>query len=152
MQRKGPKGGVRGPPTHFASLDHFPVENAPTCNRALRWPDQEFQRKIPQKYPGLKFWTPRISPQNTQNYRKIPPKYRKNALLGVFSEFGGFFLGFQNFGPGLIFSAFFVEFRVGPSRGSVADQGVLNFPDNFCNTFLRQRAESQDSEDHPHPQ
>ena len=86
------------------------IENAPACYRDPRWPDPEFPRKIPKKYPpGLKFWTPGIYPQNTPKIPKKYPKIQKMSVLVFFRYFRGIFFGFQNFGPGGIFSVFFVE-------------------------------------------
>ena len=90
------------------------VENAPTCYRAPKWPDPEFPQKIPKKN------TPRPEILDSQN---LPPKYPENTekipqntknarfwyFFGIFSVFGGIFLGFQNFCPRGIFSVFFVE-------------------------------------------
>ena len=95
------------------------VENAPTCCRAPKWPDPEFPRKIPKKYPparnsGLPEFTLKC-PENTE---KIPPKHQKCAFLVFFWYFWGIFLGFRNFGPGVFFRYFSWKFRVGPSRGS----------------------------------
>ena len=106
----------------------FQVDNAPTCYRAPKWPDPEFPRKIPKKYPparnsGLQEFTPKIP----RKYRKNTPKIPKMHILVFFWYFWGIFLGFQNFGPRGIFSVFFV----GPSRGSVAGRGVLNFQGPF---------------------
>ena len=85
------------------------VENTPTCYRAPKWPDLEFPRKIPKKYPpGPKFWTPRIYPQNTP---KIPKKYPQNIpkmrILGISSVFLGYFLGVPESRPeGYFFGIF----------------------------------------------
>ena len=58
-------------------------------------------KKYRKNTPGPKVWTPR-------KYPKIP-------------------LGVPEFRPeGCFYSAFFEEFRVGPSQGSVAGRGVLN--------------------------
>ena len=90
---------------------HFNVENAPTCCRALKWPDPEFPRKIPKKIPpGPKFW----------NSKKIPQKYRKNTKNAHFGYFGGIFPAFSGYfggkfwesrisGRGVFFRIFFVE-------------------------------------------
>ena len=89
-------------------IDMF--ENAPTCYRAPRWPDPEFPRKIPKKYPRAEI----LEPQ--ENTPKIPKKYQNAHFLiflgyffGIFGVFWGEILGVQNFGPGGIFSVFFVE-------------------------------------------
>ena len=83
------------------------LKNAPTCYRAPRWPDPEFPKKYP---PDRNSGTPRKHPQNTE---KIPRKYAFSVFsgyfFGIFRVFWGYFLGFQNFGPGDIFSVFFVE-------------------------------------------
>ena len=50
-----------------------------------------------------------LAPKYPENTEKIPPKYQKMCILVFFRYFGGIFLGFQNLGPGVIFSVFFVE-------------------------------------------
>ena len=78
------------------------LKNAPTCYRAPRWPDPEFPRKIPKKYPpGPKFWTP----------KKIPQRYQKNTknahffgILGVFFRYFRGIFGVNSGSP---------EFRAG---------------------------------------
>ena len=81
--------------------------------------------KIP---PSLKFWTPRIYPENTP---KIPKKYPQNTkndrFWYFFLVFWGYFLVVPIFRPGGLFFRYFLwKFRVGPSRGSVAGGGILN--------------------------
>ena len=77
------------PHRHIAGhcLNHPSLKNAPTCYRAPRWPDPEFPRKIPKKYPpGRNSGTPRKYPQNTE---KIP----KMAWGSRISDLGVFFFG-----------------------------------------------------------
>ena len=86
------------------------VQNAPTCYRAPKWPNPEFPRKIPEKYPparnsGLPEFTPKIA----RKYRKNDPKIEKMGILVFWGYFFGIFLVFQNFGPRGIFLVFFVE-------------------------------------------
>ena len=109
--------------------DLFRIENAPTCYRAPKWPDPEFPRKIPKKYPPARnSGTPRNTPKIPRKYRKNTPKIPKTRIFGIFfGILGGIFFGFQNFGPGVFFRYFSWKFRVGPSRGSVAGWGVLKF-------------------------
>ena len=66
-----------------------------------------------------------LPPKYPENTEKIPRKYRKCVFLVFFRYFWGIFLGFQNFGPGVLFLYFSWKFRVGPFRGSVAGRGVL---------------------------
>ena len=124
----------------FCSRESFTcsVENAPTCHRAPRWPDPEFSPKNAEKIPpGPKFWTPGIYPQNTPKIPKNTPKIPKMPVWGIFSVFSGYlnFLGFQNLGPGGIFSAFFVEVPGRAISGSVAGRGVLNCSVTVCSVF-----------------
>ena len=110
------------------------VENAPTCYRAPRWPDPEFPRKIPKKYPparnsGLPEFTFKIP----RKYRKNTPKIPKMPILGIFSVFSGYFLGVQNFGPG---GYFFGIFRGNSGSSSVAGRGVLKHMGSFGIVFL----------------
>ena len=77
------------------------VKNAPTCYRAPRWPNPEFPRKIPKKYPsGRNSGTPRKYPKNTE---KIP-KMRIFGILGVFFRYFQGILGVNSGSP---------EFRAG---------------------------------------
>ena len=104
------------------------VENAPACYRAPRWPDPEFPRKIPKKYPparnsGLPEFTPKIP----RKYRKKYPQNTKNDRFWYFFGIFGVFCRGCKFSPwGLFFRYFLWKFRVGPSRGSVAGGGILN--------------------------
>ena len=104
------------------------IKNAPTCYRAPRWPELEFPRKIPKKYP---------SGRNSGTPRKYPQKYRKDTKNAHFWYFGGIFSVFSGYfggkfwesgisGRGVFFRYFSWKFRVGPFRGSVAGRGVLN--------------------------
>ena len=62
--------------------------------------------------------------------------------MRILVYFWGILLGFQNFGPGGIFSVFFVEIPVGPCdglcQGYVAGRGVLNgrLSDSPCFFFI----------------
>ena len=91
-------------------------------------------REIPKKiHPGPKVWNP----------PKIPPKYRKKKnpnghfwyFGGMFSVFSGYFGGkfweSRISGRGVFLRYFSWKFQVGPSRGSVAGRGVLNFRTRF---------------------
>ena len=103
------------------------AKNAPTCYRAPRWPEPEFPRKIPEKYPPARnSGTPRKHPKNTE---KIP-KMRIFGNLGVFFRYFRGILGINSGSPefraGGIFSVFSWKFRVGPFRGSVAGRVGLN--------------------------
>ena len=94
----------------------FKVKNAPTCYRALRWPDLEFPRKIP-KTP--KFWTPRVYPQNTPKIAKKYPQNTKRAILGIVSVSSGVFSWGSRISAWGVFCQYFSwQFRVGPSWGS----------------------------------
>ena len=100
------------------------VENALTCYRAPRWPDPEFPRKIPKKYPparnsGLPEFTPKIP----KKYRRNTPKIPKMTVFGIFSVFWGIFWGVQNFGLGAIFSVFFVEIPGRATSGLCSRRG-----------------------------
>ena len=103
------------------------IKNAPTCYRAPRWPDPEFPRKIPKKYPPARnSGTPRKYPKNTEKM----PKMRILGYFGVFFSifsgyFGGKFWECRISGRGVFFRHFSWKFRVGPFRGSVAGRGVL---------------------------
>ena len=67
------------------------VENAPTCYRAPKWPDPEFPRKIPKKYPRPEILdTQNLSQKYPENTEKIPPKYQKCAFLYFFCVLGVF--------------------------------------------------------------
>ena len=122
--------------TNVSSLPHIStssspkIENAPTCYRAPKWPDPEFPRKIPKKYPPARnSGLPKFTPKIPRKYRKNTPKYQilKCAFLGIFSVFFWYiFLGSRISGRGVFFRYFSWKFRVGPSRGSVAGRGVLN--------------------------
>ena len=80
--------------------------------------------KIP---PGPKFWTPRISPKNTEkNTKNAHFWYFARYFFGIFGVFWGEDLGVQNFGPGGIFSVFFVAIPGWAISGSVAGRRVLN--------------------------
>ena len=115
------------------------LKNAPTCHRAPRWPDPEFPRKIPKKYPRAEI----LEPQ--ENTAKIPTKNTENThfryFLGIFSVFSGYFGGkfweSRISGRGVFFRYFSWKFRVGPFRGSVAGRGVLNAkqPNKQCYGF-----------------
>ena len=87
------------------------LENGPTCYRAPKWPDPEFPRKMPKKYPPARHsGLPEFTPKIPRKYQKIPPEYQKCAFLVLFFRyFLGIFLGFQNFGPRGIFLVFFME-------------------------------------------
>ena len=62
----------------------FPrFENAPTCYRTPRWPDLEFPRKIPKKYP-------RAEILDSQN---LPPKYPENTDKNTQNAHFGYFFG-----------------------------------------------------------
>ena len=68
------------------------IENAPTCYRAPKWPDPEFPRKMPKKYPparnsGLPEFTPKIP----RKYRKNTPKMPKNTHFWYFFDIFGVF-------------------------------------------------------------
>ena len=108
-----------------AKMANIPVtpttnfENAPTCYRNPRWPEQEFPRRIPKKNTSLpeiprkhtKTSRPEIlDPQQTpRKYQRTSPEIRRRPSL-FFCIFVGIFSAFQNFGAGSVFSAFFVEF------------------------------------------
>ena len=84
------------------------IKNAPTCYRAPRWPDPEFPRKIPKKYPsGRNSGTPTKYPKNTEKIPKIRIFGILGVFFGIFGVFWGLILGVQNFGPGGIFFGIF---------------------------------------------
>ena len=100
------------------------IENALTCYRAPKWPDPEFPRKIPKKYPparnsGLPEFTPKIP-------KKYPQNTKNEHFWYVWGIFGVFSWGSRISGWGVFFRYFSWKFQVGPSRGSVAGRGVLN--------------------------
>ena len=103
------------------------LENAPTCYRAPKWPDPEFPRKIPKKYPAARnSGLPEFTPKMPRKYRKNTPKIPKMRIFGIFSFiFGVFSWGSRISARGVFFRYFSWKFRVGPSRGSVAGRGVL---------------------------
>ena len=86
----------------------YNIENGPTCYRAPKWPDPEFPRKIPKKYPparnsGLPEFTPKIPRKYRKNTHRIP----KMRIFGIFSVFFWYFLGVPEFRPeGYFFSIF----------------------------------------------
>ena len=120
------------PPLQQACASHQStsvLESAPTCYRAPKWPDPDFPRKIPKKYPfGGEILDSRNLPENTPKNTKKYPQNTRNARFGYFfSVFWGYFLGVPEFRPGGVFFRYFWwKFRVGPFGGSVAGRGVLN--------------------------
>ena len=98
----------------FAAL-FSEVKNAPTCYRAPRWPDPEFPRKIPKKYPPGRNARPRKYPQNIE---KLP----KTGIFGILGYFRGI-LGFNSGSPefqagGYLFQYFSWTFISGLCRTS----------------------------------
>ena len=88
----------------------FFVENAPACYRAPTWPDRISMKNTKQNTPRPEILDSQsLPPKYPKNTEKIPRKYPKYVFLVFSRYFGGIFLGFQNFGPNGIFSAFFVE-------------------------------------------
>ena len=88
-------------------------ENAPTCYRAPKWPDPEFPRKIPKKYPpGRNSGTPRKYPQNAE---KIP-KMRIFGILGVFFGYFQGILGVNSGSPEFRAGGYFFGIFRGNSR------------------------------------
>ena len=87
----------------------FGLENAPTCYRAPKWPDPEFPRKIPKKYPRPEILdSQNLAPKYPENTKKYPRNTKKCAFWLFFGIFG-VFLGAPEFRPGGLFSVFFVE-------------------------------------------
>ena len=74
-------------------------------------PTRNFHEKYRKNTPRAEI----LEPQENTQKKNTPPKYQKYAFLyfggifSVFGVFGGLILGVQNFGPGGIFSVFFVE-------------------------------------------
>ena len=114
------------PPVHWTPGEcpsihlQYRVENTSTCYRAPKWP--KFPRKIPKQCPRPKILdSQNIPPKIPRKYRKkYPEKTQKCVFWVFFWYFGGVFLGFQNFGPGGIFSVFFVEI---PGRATLGLSG-----------------------------
>ena len=88
--------------------------NAPTCYGAPRWPDTEFPRQIPKKYPPEILDSQNLPWKPPENTEKIPQN-TKDARFGYFL---GVFLG--------VLSVFLVEIPGRAISGSVAGRGVLN--------------------------
>ena len=82
----------------------------------------KYKKKIP---PGPKFWTPRICPP------KMPRRHQKKGPQNtkiVFWVFLAFSRGSRMSAGGYFWGYVFVwKLRLGPSWGSVAGGGVLNF-------------------------
>ena len=87
---------------------HIVVENAPACYRAPRWPDPEFPRKIPKKYPPARnSGLPEFALKIARKYRKNTPKIPKMTVFSLFSVFLGHFLGVPKFRPAGYFFGIF---------------------------------------------
>ena len=62
---------------------------------------RNFHEKYRKKYPlGRNSGLPEFTPKIPRKYQKNTPKIPKMPVLGIFSVFSGYFLEFQNFGPG----------------------------------------------------
>ena len=87
------------------------VKDALTCYRAPKWPNPEFPRKIPKKYPsGRNSGTPRKYPKNTEKNTKNAHFWYFGGIFSIFSgNFGGKFWESRISGRGVFFRYFFVE-------------------------------------------
>ena len=113
----------RWPAIHYDTVSEdalIPEENSNDFG-----PDRHYAWECPRLLQSAEIPRPGISTKNTEkiahrpkfwNPKKTPKKYRKNTrnghfwyFWGIFSVFSGYFQGVQNFRPGGIFSAFFVE-------------------------------------------
>ena len=90
-----------------------PIEKPPTCPEMARTgiSTQKMPKKCP---PGLKFWILEPRENTPRNAEEVPSKrvqfwYFGRLFFSIFRVFWGYFLGVQNFGPGAIFSVFFVK-------------------------------------------
>ena len=103
------------------------LRTPPPATEPRDGPTRNCHEKYEKKAFGLKFWTPRIYPENNP---KIPKKYPQNTKNDCFWYFFGIFgvfrWGSQMSAWVLFFRYFLWKFRVGPSRGSVAGGGILN--------------------------
>ena len=114
------------------------VENGPTCYRAPKWPDPEFPREIPKKYPPARnSGIPEFTPKIPRKYRKNTPGIPKMRIFGIFLVFFGYFLGVPDFRPEGYFFGIFRGSQVG---------AFLTFPLGWYTFFflaLQQSAEAQ---------
>ena len=98
------KGSPQGFFCLIFSARTLPLRTPRPTTESRDSPTQNFHRKIPPKIP------PRKCPENTEKIPKTAFLVFSGAFLPLFSGyFLVFFWGVQNFGPGGLFPAFFVE-------------------------------------------